>query len=78
MAYINELGQTVSCTVSSSEQINNFFTNWQFTLLPLAGLVILFFLLKKYVKNKILLVVYVILSISLYIWWIPKTFIFCI
>ena len=77
MAYINELGQTVGCSVSTSKQIDNFFSDWYVTLLPLAILIVIFFIFKKYVRNKFYLVVYTILAIILYAWWIPKTFVLC-
>jgi hypothetical protein len=77
MAYLNEFGETIGCTISTADQVKNFFSGWYFTLLPLVLLVVGFFVLKKYVKNKIILIAYVVLVILLYIWWIPKTLMIC-
>ena len=70
MAYVNELGQTVSCSVPFMDQVNNFFSGWYFTLLPLVLLIGIFFLIKKYTKNKGILIFYVIIVALLYLWWI--------
>lgn len=78
MAYLNEFGETISCSVPFPDQVTNFFVSWYLTLLPLAFLVAIFFVLKKYTKNKIILISYVILAIILYIWWLPKTFASCV
>ncbi len=77
MAYVNEFGQTINCTVSISEQVSNFLHSWYFTLLPLVLLVVVFFVLKKYSKNNLILITYVILAIVLCILWIPKMFLTC-
>jgi mannose/fructose/N-acetylgalactosamine-specific phosphotransferase system component IID len=78
MAYLNELGEPVGCTTSFSAQVANFFSVWYFTILPLIVLIVLFFVLKKYVKDKRILIAYAILAILAYAWWLPKTFIFCV
>jgi len=77
MAYLNESGETIACTVPTSAQIENFFSIWYVTLLPLVVLIAIFFVLKKYVKNKFFLIIYSILAILLYMYWIPFTFLGC-
>jgi len=78
MAYLNELGETISCTVSFTDQVTNFFSGWYVTLLPLTLLVALFFVIKKYVKNKFALIIYVVFALILCVWWLPKTFLICV
>ena len=75
MAYVNEFGETISHTVPLIDKVKNFFSLLFFTLLPLAVLVAIFFVLKKYTKNKIILIGYVVVALLLYSWWLPKSFI---
>jgi mannose/fructose/N-acetylgalactosamine-specific phosphotransferase system component IID len=77
MAYVNEFGETIGCTILFADQVSNFFSSWYVTLLPLVSLVALFFIIKKYVNNKIVLIVYVVFALILYAWWLPKTFLMC-
>ena len=77
MAYVNEFGETISCSVPLANQVSNFFSSWYITLLPLALLVALFFVIKKYVKNKNALIAYVVFALILYAWWLPKMFLTC-
>ena len=77
MAYVNEFGETVSCSVPFSDQLNNFFFSWYVTLLPLIVLICVFFLIKKYTKNKEFLTIYTVIAVVSYVWWLPKTFLMC-
>jgi len=74
MAYLNELGETIGCTVSVADQVTNFFSGWYVTLLPLALLVASFFVIKKYVKNKFALIIYAVFALILCVWWLPRMF----
>ena len=86
MAYINEFGETVaaSCPISFSDKLVSFFYNWHITLLPLTASIVIFFILKRYLKkNKVLIltlytIIVAILVILLYIlWWINVNSIKC-
>ena len=70
MAYINELGQTVSCTVTNSKKLTILLQNWWEIILPLALLICGYFLLRKYVKNKNILINYIIVSILIMVLWV--------
>jgi len=77
MAQLNESGETIACTVPTYVQVDNFFSNWPATILPLVVLIAIFFIFKKYIKNKLFLIIYSILAILLYVYWIPFTFLDC-
>jgi len=78
MAYINEFGQTVVCTVTNPQRLNNMLGNWAYIILPLILLISGYFLLRRYVKNKSALIIYIVVSVLvmigiLYISWFNLT-----
>ena len=78
MAPSNAFGPIGSCTSTFSTQMNNFFSHWYATLLPLVALVLIYFIMKKYVKDKRILNLYIIIAVLIYAWWIPNTFLHCV
>ena len=77
MAYIDEFGNVVACSTSFKDQVIHFFSSWYITILPLALLVGIFFLIKKYVKNKIILIIYSIIAVFVYLYLVNITKLTC-
>lgn len=76
MAYLNEFGETVNAPqMGFFEKLIYLFTDLPLLgILPLAVLVIIYFVLKRFVKNKKIVLIYAILVAILYVIWIVFLF----
>lgn len=57
MAYVNQYGQTVGCTMTPSERLDFVINYWPITVIPFILLAVGYVLISKFVKNKKVVVI---------------------
>jgi len=69
MAYVNEFGETVGCTLTSADRMAHLLKGWPYVVIPAIVLLAGYFILAKFVKNKWIRIGYILASLILIVWW---------
>ncbi len=72
------LREVLGCSVTFQEYVHFLLSSWYLTFLPLIVLVALFFVIKKFVDNKKILIYYTVISIIAYVLWMIKIYPVCV